>query len=377
MKTIHSFRLEMEFQFGRLDPKRAGAVVDVIEGYSTAAHSPWTVKCWKSSTAESVVAESQPSALIVSVAQGQSQGFRMSREVLLGPPHPPKGHVEEAIYFSRRTDSIKDVIAVGFVVRTPLERQEPLFAQLCTLLAPRHCMYVPCYDGPAGSQGMSLESALERDYGMYGDRPENARVKLAKAIAPLLPRIGFSVLDPSGLPNRLGWLNYWHPDVAGELGFPDPDKDARILPLCQRTESGAWIVRLTEESLDLTRPDHVEAIAWAYWRFDKIGKRMQPTAKRLKPRVKKADADAAARQGKRVFVLRERDENGQWWGAVAEPIHATDREEALRTYFAKIAHSRAPRPSETLNKLRKGYDRIAIEVGMVRGDDIDAVEAEP
>ncbi len=223
---------------------------------------------------------------------------------------------------------------------------------------------------------MILEMALERDYAMYGHRPQFPKVKLAKTVAPLLPRLSFSIFDPEGLPNRLGWLNYWHPDVAKELGFPDPEKDARILPLCHRTESGAWSVKLTEESLDLTRPDHVEAIAWAYWRFDKIGKRMQPTAKKIKPRVKQAEADVATALGFKIFVLRERDENGQWWDAAVENIRAKSAEDALRIYLARNAYGRAPKASESTRKLRDAYDGVAAEVGLTRSENIDAVEAE-
>lgn len=282
--------------------------------------------------------------------------------------------VGESIGFGFGPDRLWQEASVSLAVSAA--QQEPFFVSLCELLLPRHGRYIPDFYGPLVSQDMTLEMALRRDYGMYGYwPPESPNMQLAKALASVLPRLRFSMPDPSGLPNRLGWLNYWHEDVAKELGFPDPDKDARILSLCQRTDSGAWLVKLTAESLDLTRPDHVEAIVWAYWRFDKVGKRMQPTAKKVKPRVKKAEADAAASQGMKVFVLRERDESGQWWDAVAEPIRAPSADEALRIYFAKTTHSREPRPTETLNKLRKSYDAIAAEVGFVRSDNIDAVEA--
>ena len=218
--------------------------------------------------------------------------------------------------------------------------------------------------------------ALERDYGMFGGYDLKS-IELAKLLGPLLPKLSFQeVASGDGAPARLGWLNYWSELAARALGFPDPDKDARILPLCRRTEAGAWFVKLTDEPLDLLRPDHVEALAWAYWRFDKIGKRMKPTAKKAKSRARQGDVEAAATEGLKLFVLRERDTSGQWWDSAVQPIRAASAEDALRIYFARNAHSRKPKPRETLAKLSDAYDGIAAEVGLTRAVDIEAVEVQ-
>jgi hypothetical protein len=255
-------------------------------------------------------------------------------------------------------------------------QRESFFVELCELLHPRYGWYLAEYFGAVGCQETILEMALERDFRITGGESDSPDVRLARAIAPLLPRMPFAIPNPIGLPDRLGWLNYWQPEVASELGFPDPGKDAALLPLSYRTGSGAWLVKLTEESLDLTHTDHLRAIAQAYWRFDKIGKRMHPTARNAKPRVKRAEARDAASVGLKVFILRERDEHGQWWTAGAEPIRARDAEEALRIYLAKNAHGRAPRSKESTAKLRNDYDGVAAEVGLTMSADVDVVEAE-
>jgi riboflavin biosynthesis pyrimidine reductase len=40
-----------------------------------------------------------------------------------------------------------------------------------------------------------------------------------------------------------------------------------------------------------------------------------------------------------------------------------------------MVHGRSPRPKETLTSLRAAYDAIAVEVGLARADDVEAVEA--
>lgn len=79
------------------------------------------------------------------------------------------------------------------------------------------------------------------------------------------------------LPLTLSWLNYWSAELAARFGFPDPARDAEWLALSQRSETtGAWLVALTEDPLDLDRPEHVAALQRAWARFDLIGPRVPP-----------------------------------------------------------------------------------------------------
>jgi hypothetical protein len=91
-----------------------------------------------------------------------------------------------------------------------------------------------------------------------------------------LPRLRYWLTDKLDAPQQppmLAWLNYWSPATCEWLGFPDTSRDERLLRLSFRTPRGAWIVQLTPEPLDLDRPDHVEAAAWAYERFPRLGPR--------------------------------------------------------------------------------------------------------
>ena len=75
------------------------------------------------------------------------------------------------------------------------------------------------------------------------------------------------------IPRHLGWLNYWSAAAAEAIGFPDPARDAELLSRSRRTESGGWVVRLTDAPLDLDNPAHLQALLRAYERFPVIGGR--------------------------------------------------------------------------------------------------------
>ncbi|RUO90167.1 hypothetical protein D7Y11_26500 [Corallococcus sp. AB018] len=78
------------------------------------------------------------------------------------------------------------------------------------------------------------------------------------------------------IPHRLGWLNYWSAAAAEAIGFPDPTRDADLLSRARRTESGGWVVQLTDAPLDLDNPAHLDALQRAYERFPEIGGRAAP-----------------------------------------------------------------------------------------------------
>jgi hypothetical protein len=78
------------------------------------------------------------------------------------------------------------------------------------------------------------------------------------------------------IPHHLGWLNYWSAAAARAIGFPDPARDAELLSGARRTETGGWVVRLTEAPLELDKPAHLDALLRAYERFPEIGGRSAP-----------------------------------------------------------------------------------------------------
>jgi hypothetical protein len=78
------------------------------------------------------------------------------------------------------------------------------------------------------------------------------------------------------IPWFLGWLNYWSPDAAQTIGFPDPARDAELLSRARRTASGGWVVQFTDAPLDLDNPAHLDTLLRAYERFPAIGGRSAP-----------------------------------------------------------------------------------------------------
>ena len=93
----------------------------------------------------------------------------------------------------------------------------------------------------------------------------------------LPPLYGCHMVQGSWAPYELGWLNYWCASVARWTGFPDPSRDEEWLGRAQQSEaSGAWLMAVTDEDLDLDRRDHVLALQRAWARFDKVGVR-EPT----------------------------------------------------------------------------------------------------
>ncbi|MEP6862826.1 MAG: DUF5953 family protein [Deltaproteobacteria bacterium] len=99
---------------------------------------------------------------------------------------------------------------------------------------------------------------------MFAGRP------LPAGLPGLLPPD--KLLDPL-VPHCLGWLNYWSERTAHELGFPDGARDAVLLQRSLRI-GNAWVVRLTDEPLDLERDDHRALLRDIYDRFPAIGGRV-------------------------------------------------------------------------------------------------------
>lgn len=136
---------------------------------------------------------------------------------------------------------------------------------------------------------IDAENALEAIAGgaraLWGHAtPFKAAVEVAEQTAPTLagppsPPKGLPALNCSRgisspeIPHRLGWLNYWSATSAQALGFPDPSRDADLLSRARRTATNGWLVRLTDEPLDLDEPRHLDALLSAYERFPEIGGR--------------------------------------------------------------------------------------------------------
>ena len=133
-----------------------------------------------------------------------------------------------------------------------------------------------------------LEAVAEAARAFWGHAtPASAQLDIArqtKAAAHDLeaPPRGLPKLKPPWdipspeIPHRLGWLNYWPAAAARAIGFPDPSRDAELLSRSRHTATGGWVVRLTEEPLDLDNPAHLEALLRAYERFPEIGGRVAP-----------------------------------------------------------------------------------------------------
>ena len=364
MRNLYAFECEQYFGLGQLVPKIVGLSIQDIEEFSLAGGAPWTTRVAKGSEELGQPTELSIATVFSLVAEGRYRNVILQRRV-------DRFH-EEFVQIGELAGGLQTRFRLSVAERS----QEPLFIRLCERLRPRHTSYFSYFEGLGGNLRLSLTMALRRDFSMFRIPAVDLHVIRARALAPILPRLelmGFRSTDER--PNELGWLNYWSAETAAILGFPDPAKDARILPLCRQLTDGAWLVKLTDEPLDLEREDHVDSIVWAYWRFDKVGKRLQPADGKTRPRAGKADLNPVVSARSKMFVLRERDEGGKWWEASTEPIVAACTEDALRIHFAKMAHGRSPRPKETLASLRAAYDAIAVEVGLARADDVEVVEA--
>lgn len=114
---------------------------------------------------------------------------------------------------------------------------------------------------------MMLNAALQHDFKQYPNH-----IMILQDMASHLPHLkGPYYRTNSKTVTRLLWLNYWDAETAAYYGFPNPELDARLMPLAEQLPNGGWMFKLTEEPLDLQREDHREAVIWAYNRFKPIG----------------------------------------------------------------------------------------------------------
>lgn len=130
-----------------------------------------------------------------------------------------------------------------------------------------------------------LESVAEGARAFWGHAtPFQAGVEIAEQTSPSLggpprPPRGLPALNlprkirSPAIPHRLGWLNYWSAASAEAIGFPESVRDVALLSRARRTPTGGWLVRLTDEPLDLDNPVHLDTLKRAYDRFPEIGGR--------------------------------------------------------------------------------------------------------
>ncbi|SEU19587.1 DUF5953 family protein [Stigmatella erecta] len=147
---------------------------------------------------------------------------------------------------------------------------------------------LPLDEPVIASAAAVLEGVAEGARARWGRAtPYDAAVDIAYQTAPTLdgppsPRRGlpalklFEHIRAPEIPYYLGWLNYWSAAAAQAIGFPDPSRDAELLSRARRTETGGWVVQLTDTPLDLDNPAHLDALKRAYERFPEIGGRSAP-----------------------------------------------------------------------------------------------------
>lgn len=78
-------------------------------------------------------------------------------------------------------------------------------------------------------------------------------------------------LSDAFVPHRLGWINYWSKTTCELLDFPDHARDHELLTRAHAV-GDSWVVRLTDDPLDLSRADHLSALRAAYVRFARVGR---------------------------------------------------------------------------------------------------------
>lgn len=78
---------------------------------------------------------------------------------------------------------------------------------------------------------------------------------------------------PPGMPEWLGWINWWsnHAAAAAGLDANTARAQGRGLSKIEGHDAG-WFLRITDEPLDPNRRKHVQQLALAYQRFPRLGR---------------------------------------------------------------------------------------------------------
>lgn len=123
------------------------------------------------------------------------------------------------------------------------------------------------YWGHASPEGYGSEVSNQISHSAHGPELSPRGLPMLNLLRPI---------HSPAIPQYLGWLNYWSAASALTMGFPDPARDAELLTRARRTESGGWVVQLTDVPLDYDNPAHLDALKRAYERFPEIGGRAVP-----------------------------------------------------------------------------------------------------
>jgi hypothetical protein len=125
--------------------------------------------------------------------------------------------------------------------------------------------------------GCSLRMLEDESWREQAEASMRIGEKLRTALSSLDMTLPTFIQDPFlqretwAQPLELGWLNYWSVETCEFLGFPDLKRDKDLLKHSYQTPTGAWLVKLTPDPLDLNRLEDLKVFAEIYQRFPKIG----------------------------------------------------------------------------------------------------------
>jgi hypothetical protein len=82
----------------------------------------------------------------------------------------------------------------------------------------------------------------------------------------------------AAVPVLIGWLNYWSAETCHLLAFDLDGPKQRLFTEAHPCHGGGVVLRLTEDPLDLDRPEHLAALMAAYDAFPVIPRKAMPRA---------------------------------------------------------------------------------------------------
>jgi len=112
----------------------------------------------------------------------------------------------------------------------------------------------------------ALAPALRSGAGFVHSRTSRAQLFADPACQAVRDKGVLRDADDRLLIRDLAWVNWLDDATAARLGFPDATDQSRLGGLLSRRPQG-WLFRLTEEALDLQRPEYLEQARWAFARF--------------------------------------------------------------------------------------------------------------
>ena len=151
-------------------------------------------------------------------------------------------------------------VEIGFPV-APWDFCEKMLVELGDALGANYCSVLPPED-------LGLCATQFNTYWAQHDPT------LIERGIPRLDLFTYGGADDLAQPMYLGWLNYWSEATCAFVGFSGSKEDLDLAPFSYQTSGNAWLVKLTEEPIATDRPEHVNALAAAYRRWPRVGKRV-------------------------------------------------------------------------------------------------------